>query len=81
MVRPLDTTGVNSLLPNDAIWRHDLCDLSISFWDLYGVFNTRRYTLVQGFSFYKLFLMGCKELMGQIHYPLPTNDGKCHGLS
>ncbi len=24
---------VNSLLLNDAIWRHDLCELSISLWE------------------------------------------------
>ncbi len=24
---------LNSLLPNDAIWRHDLCVLSISLWE------------------------------------------------
>ncbi len=23
----------NSLLPNDAIWHHDLCELSISLWE------------------------------------------------
>ncbi len=53
---------VNSLLPNDAIWCHDLCELSIGLWELYGALNTRRYTLVQGFCFFWQFLMGCKEL-------------------
>ncbi len=52
----------NSLLPNDAIWRHDLCELSISLWEFIRGFNTRRNTLVQGFCFFWLFLMGCKEL-------------------
>ncbi len=29
---------VNSLLPNDAIWRHDLCELSISLWEfIWGI--------------------------------------------
>ncbi len=28
--------------------------------------NTRRYTLVQGFCFFWLFLMGCKELTGTL---------------
>ncbi len=31
--------------------------------NLYGAFNTRRYTLVQGLCFFWLFLMGCKELL------------------
>ncbi len=56
----------NSLLPNDAIWRHDLCELFISLSELYVAFNTRRYTSVQGFCFFWLFLMGCKELMSSM---------------
>ncbi len=31
--------------------------------NLYGGFNVRRYTIVHGFCFFKLFPMGCKELM------------------
>ncbi len=30
---------------------------------LYGGFNTRRYTIVHGFCFFKLFPMGFKELI------------------
>ncbi len=30
--------------------------------NLYGDYNTRRYTLVQSFHFFKLFLVGPKEL-------------------
>ncbi len=58
------TYCVNSFLPNDAIWRHELCELSISLWEfIWGFyFNTRRYTSVQAFCFFWLFLMGCKEL-------------------
>ncbi len=33
-----------------------------AYGNLYEGFNTRRYTLVQGFCFFWLFLMGCKEL-------------------
>ncbi len=28
----------NSLLPNDVIWRHDLCELSISLWEFIWCF-------------------------------------------
>ncbi len=34
-----------------------------AYGNLYGVFNTRRYTLVHGFYFFKLFLMVGKESM------------------
>ncbi len=33
-----------------------------AYGNLYGIFNTRRYTLVHGFCFFKLFLMVGKEL-------------------
>ncbi len=49
---------------NDAPVRHDLCELSISLW---GGFNTRRYTPVHGFCFFKLFLMVGKGLIGHPH--------------
>ncbi len=62
MVQGIVQPPFNSLLPNNAIWRHDLCELSISLWEFIWGFNTRRYTLVQGFCFFWLFLMGCKEL-------------------
>ncbi len=35
----------------------------VAYGNLYGVFNTRRYTLVHGFCFFKLFLMVGKELI------------------
>ncbi len=40
-----------------------------AYGNLYGGFNTRRYTLVHGFCFFKLFLMVGKELMS--FWPLP----------
>ncbi len=52
----------NSLPTNDGKCRHDLCELSISLWEFIWGFNTRRYTLVHGFCFFKLFLMVGKEL-------------------
>ncbi len=57
---------INSLLPNDAIWCHDLCKLSISLWEFIWGFSTRRYTVVQGFCFFWLFLMGCKGFHKQL---------------
>ena len=33
----------------------------ISLWDLFGGFNTRFYTLVHGFCFFKLLYIGPKE--------------------
>ncbi len=59
---------INSLLPNDAIWRNDLCELSISLREFIWGFNTRCYTLVQGFCFFWWFLMGCKELKLVLRY-------------
>ncbi len=53
---------INPLLPNDAIWRHDLVNSPYAYENLYEGFNTRHYTLVHGFCFFWLFLMGCKEL-------------------
>ncbi len=50
---------VNSLPTNDGKCRHDFCELSISLWE---VFNARRYILVHGYCFFKLFLMIGKEL-------------------
>ena len=53
---------LNSLTTNDAYMRHDPCELSIAYGNLYGALNTRRYTLVQGFCFLWLFLMEGKVL-------------------
>ncbi len=53
----------NSLPTNDGKCRHDLCELSISLWEFIWGFNTRCYTLVHGFCFFKLFLMVGKELI------------------
>ncbi len=33
-----------------------------AYGNLYEAYNTRRYTLVRGFCFFWLILMGCKEL-------------------
>ncbi len=60
----------NSLVPNDAIRRHELPS---AHKNLYGGFNTRRYTIVHGFCFFKLFLMGCKELKCQTFCMQPYN--------
>ncbi len=61
----VNSIDINSLPTNDGKCRHDLCELSISLWEfIWGFyFNTRRYTLVHGFCFFKLFLMVGKELI------------------
>ena len=49
---------LNPLTTNDAYMRHDHCELSITLWEfIWSIINTRRYTLVQGFSLFWLFLM------------------------
>ena len=51
--------------------RHDPCELSIAYGNLYGALNTRRYTLVQGFCLFWLFLMegkGLKVYMNVLHF-------------
>ncbi len=65
---------INSLPTNDGKCRHDLCELSISLWEFIWVFNTRRYTLVHGFCFFRLFLMVGKELSAMYsHHPWLNN--------
>ncbi len=48
----------NLIHPIAPIWAQRI-HVPISLWDLYGGFNTRRYTLVHGFCFSKLFPIGC----------------------
>ncbi len=43
--------GYNSLLLNNAIWRHDLCELSISLWEF-----------IWGFYYYALLILWFDEV-------------------
>ncbi len=54
LVSTLASVMINPLPTNDALMRHDLCELSISLWEfIWGVLiNTKRYTSVHGFCFF-----------------------------
>ncbi len=47
---------IYTLHPIAPVWAQRI---HISLWDLYGGCNTRRYTLVHCFCFFKLFPIGC----------------------
>ncbi len=56
---------INPIHPIAPVWSQRI---PISLWDFYiEVFNTRRYTLVHGFCFFKLFLMVGKGLIKGIY--------------
>ncbi len=52
------------LLPNDAIWHQDLCELSISLWEFIWGFVLGVILSSTGFLLL-LAVMGCKELKKQ----------------
>ncbi len=43
-------------------------------WEFIGGFNTRRYTLVQGFCFFKLFFVGPTELNFPYKFPFAYGE-------